>query len=85
MPRLAADHLSLFARTNFRGRRRLFGIKRADRRSHMYVIGKTGTGKSTLLETLLRQDIGNGGAARSWTRTAVSGAAPCLDTGAVPG
>jgi len=54
------DHLSFFGRTNFRGNRRLFGVQRADRRSHMYVIGKTGTGKSTLLETLLRQDIGNG-------------------------
>jgi type IV secretory pathway TraG/TraD family ATPase VirD4 len=51
---------SFFARTNFRGRRRLFGVKREDRRSHMYVIGKTGTGKSTLLETLLRQDIARG-------------------------
>ena len=55
-----SDHLSFFGRTNFRGNRRLFGIQRADRRSHMYVIGKTGTGKSTLLETLLRQDIGKG-------------------------
>jgi type IV secretory pathway TraG/TraD family ATPase VirD4 len=52
--------LSFIARTNFRGNRRLFGIQREDRRSHMYVIGKTGTGKSTLLETLLRQDIGKG-------------------------
>ena len=55
-----SDHLSFFGRTNFRSNRRLFGIQRADRRSHMYVIGKTGTGKSTLLETLLRQDIGKG-------------------------
>src|SRR5439155_2915563 len=30
------------------------------RRAHMYIIGKTGTGKSTLLETLIRQDIQNG-------------------------
>ena len=37
----------------------MFGIKQADRRHHMYVIGKTGTGKSTLLETMIRQDIGN--------------------------
>lgn len=52
--------LSFFGRTNYRGDRRLFGIGRGDRRSHMYLIGKTGTGKSTLLETLLRQDIGRG-------------------------
>ncbi len=46
-----------FAETNFRNQRTTFGIKQADRRSHMYVIGKTGTGKSTLLEALIRQDI----------------------------
>jgi type IV secretory pathway VirB4 component len=50
----------LFARTNFRNERRIFGIRQADRRAHMYVIGKTGTGKSTLLETLIRQDIARG-------------------------
>ena len=49
-----------FAETNFRTRRQTFGIKQADRRSHMYVIGKTGTGKSTLLEALIRQDIAAG-------------------------
>ena len=37
--------------------RKRFGIKQADRRSHMYILGKTGTGKSSLLETLIRQDI----------------------------
>ena len=50
----------LLARTNFRDERRIFGIRRADRRAHMYIIGKTGTGKSTLLETLIRQDIVRG-------------------------
>jgi GTPase SAR1 family protein len=50
----------LFARTNYRNERRVFGIRRADRRAQMYVIGKTGTGKSTLLETLIRQDIARG-------------------------
>src|SRR5206468_10547205 len=45
---------------NFRNEHKRFGIKRADRRAHMYIIGKTGTGKSTLLETLIRQDIENG-------------------------
>ena len=49
-----------FARTNFRSERRTFGIKRADRRAAMYVIGKTGTGKSTLIETLITQDIAHG-------------------------
>lgn len=49
--------LSYFARTNHRRPHRVFGIKQADRLSHTYVIGKTGTGKTTLLETLLTQDI----------------------------
>ncbi len=52
------DHdLAVFARTTFRGQARPFGVRIADRRSHMYVIGKTGTGKSTLLETLIRHDV----------------------------
>jgi CxxC-x17-CxxC domain-containing protein len=49
-----------FGRTNFRNTDRLFGIKRKDRRQHMYVIGKTGTGKSVLLHNLIIQDIANG-------------------------
>jgi hypothetical protein len=51
---------SFFARTNFRNKGVLVGIKQADRLSHMYVIGKTGTGKSTFLETLAVQDIVHG-------------------------
>jgi hypothetical protein len=54
------NRLTVIARTNWRNSRRPFGIRRADRRSHMYVIGKTGTGKSTLFETMIRQDIQNG-------------------------
>jgi type IV secretory pathway VirB4 component len=49
-----------FARTNFRNKGIPVGIKQADRLSHTYVIGKTGTGKSTLLETLALQDIAHG-------------------------
>jgi len=52
--------ITLFAETNFRNERVRFGIKQADRRAHMYIIGKTGTGKSTLLETLIRKDIYSG-------------------------
>jgi len=54
------NSLTCFARTNFRGGGRVFGIRRSDRRNHMYMIGKTGVGKSTLLETLIRQDIEKG-------------------------
>lgn len=51
------DDISYFARTNFRNRGRLFGIRQADRLSHLYIIGKTGVGKSTLIETLALQDL----------------------------
>ena len=60
MPPDSDDSIAFFARTNFRNERITFGIKRADRRAHMYVIGKTGTGKSTLMETLVTQDIAHG-------------------------
>ncbi|HUZ45941.1 MAG TPA: type IV secretion system DNA-binding domain-containing protein [Terriglobia bacterium] len=49
--------ITLIGRTNYRNQYKAFGIRQADRRAHMYVIGKTGTGKSTLLETMIRQDI----------------------------
>ncbi|HEX4961655.1 MAG TPA: type IV secretion system DNA-binding domain-containing protein [Thermoanaerobaculia bacterium] len=52
--------ITYFARTNHRNTGTPFGIRRADRRNHMYAIGKTGTGKSTLLKTLILQDIENG-------------------------
>lgn len=43
-----------------RGKTVRFGIKEKDRSRHIYVIGQTGTGKSTLLEMLAMQDIRNG-------------------------
>ncbi|MBN9360716.1 MULTISPECIES: type IV secretion system DNA-binding domain-containing protein [unclassified Devosia] len=43
--------------TNARSDRRRFGIKQRDRLSHVYIIGKTGTGKSSLIEAMARQDI----------------------------
>ena len=49
-----------FARTDFRNANRLFGVKRTDRRQHTYVIGKTGTGKSAMLNNMIVQDIANG-------------------------
>lgn len=51
------DQPSFFAVSNHHGSKRRIGIAQADRLSHMYIIGKTGVGKSTLLEILLRQDI----------------------------
>jgi len=54
------NEISFFARTNFRNQERIFGIKTDDRRRHMYVIGKTGMGKTNLLENLAIQDIKHG-------------------------
>ncbi|MGC9046570.1 MAG: type IV secretion system DNA-binding domain-containing protein [Minisyncoccia bacterium] len=54
------DQIVFFGKTNFRGIKKLFGIKKKDRRQHMYVIGKTGTGKTALLHNLVVQDIANG-------------------------
>jgi ABC-type phosphate/phosphonate transport system ATPase subunit len=50
-------NISYFARSNFRDKRTLVGIEQPDRLLHLYVIGKTGVGKSTLIETLARQDL----------------------------
>jgi hypothetical protein len=46
-----------FAVTNFRNTHKKFGIRPKDRRGHMYIIGKTGTGKSTLLGNMIISDI----------------------------
>jgi len=54
------NRITCFARTNSRGQSVPFGIKAKDRQRHMYVIGKTGMGKSTLLENMAAQDIQNG-------------------------
>lgn len=45
------------AKGNFRGNERIFGVKNKDRRQHAYVIGKSGTGKTTLLKNMVLQDI----------------------------
>lgn len=52
--------VSFFGETDYRNEKYKFGIKRADRRRHVYVVGKTGSGKSKLLELLLISDIQNG-------------------------
>lgn len=57
---LPNSDISYFGETNGRAPHRTFGIKQADRLFHMYVLGKTGTGKTTLLETLALQDIWSG-------------------------
>lgn len=52
--------ITYFGKTNFRNTDHVFGIKRKDRRQHMYVLGKSGTGKSVLLSNLIVQNINNG-------------------------
>ncbi|MEY2665317.1 MAG: hypothetical protein RLZZ480_422 [Candidatus Parcubacteria bacterium] len=54
------EKITYFAKTDARGAYVPFGIKAKDRQRHMYVIGKTGMGKSTLLENMAAQDIMNG-------------------------
>jgi len=54
------SHLTLVGRTNWRGMQRPFGIRTDDRHAHMYVVGKTGAGKTSLLETMIRQDLLSG-------------------------
>jgi hypothetical protein len=54
------EQVTYFAETDSRNKRLRFGIKGKDRSRHVYVIGKTGMGKSTLLENLAIQDIQNG-------------------------
>jgi len=54
------ERVTYFAATDSRGKSIPFGIKAKDRDRHMYVIGKTGMGKSTLLENMAIQDLRNG-------------------------
>jgi Type IV secretion-system coupling protein DNA-binding domain len=58
------ERVTPFAITNYRDIRKAFGIKQKDRRGHVYLIGKTGTGKSTLMANMMIADIkqGNGAA-----------------------
>lgn len=54
---LPQDELAIFGKTNFRHRDHRFGIKTDDRRRHMYIIGKTGMGKSYMMEGMAIADI----------------------------
>src|SRR4051794_3088502 len=59
---MSAEPLIFIGRTKWRDMSKPFGLWPQDRRAHMYVVGKTGTGKSSLLEGMIRQDVlaGNG-------------------------
>ncbi len=57
---LSDPGICFFGQTNFRSERVAFGIYRTDRRRHLYVVGKSGSGKSKLLELLIKNDIDTG-------------------------
>ncbi len=52
--------VNFFAKTEFKNEEKIFGIKDPDRRKHVYIIGKTGTGKSTLIANMAIDDIRKG-------------------------
>lgn len=54
------EKITYLGRVDYRNKQIQFGIKQKDRTRHTYVIGKTGMGKSTLLENMIIQDINNG-------------------------
>ncbi|MFA5937000.1 MAG: type IV secretory system conjugative DNA transfer family protein [Candidatus Paceibacterota bacterium] len=55
------EEVSFIGRTNYvaslEEKKFIFGIKRVDRRRHLYIVGKSGVGKTKLLELMIRQDI----------------------------
>jgi len=63
LPKLGeSEEVAIFGETNYQNERITFGIKQRDRRHHLYIIGKTGVGKSKLIELLVQSDlkVGNG-------------------------
>ena len=54
------EEICIFGATSFRNREATFGIKQDDRRRHVYIIGKTGMGKTSMMENMAIQDIHNG-------------------------
>lgn len=54
------NEINLLAETTFRNLRRKFGIKIDDRRRHVYIVGKTGMGKTVMMENMAIQDIQQG-------------------------
>lgn len=55
-----AEKITYLGKVDYRNKQITFGIKQKDRTQHTYIIGKTGMGKSTLLENMIIQDINNG-------------------------
>ncbi len=57
VPEEMREELNLFGKVEFKNKEHIFGLQREDRRRHMYVMGKTGTGKSTLLANMIINDL----------------------------
>ena len=55
--KIGEKDISLFGITNYHNNFDKFGIKRADRRRHLYTVGKSGSGKSKFLELLIKEDL----------------------------
>jgi hypothetical protein len=51
------DELTVIGETNFRNNFKVFGIKKDDRRRHIYIVGKSGVGKSVLIENMAVNDV----------------------------
>jgi len=57
---MANGDINFFAETTFRNTDKKFGVKTDDRRRHVYIIGKTGMGKTAMLQNMAIQDIRDG-------------------------
>ena len=57
---MSSNEINFFAETTFRNMRKKFGIKTDDRRRHLYVVGKTGMGKTAMIQKMAIQDIQKG-------------------------
>lgn len=57
-----ASDLTILGNTDYRGEKITFGVKKEDKFRHMYIVGKTGTGKSVFLSNMIISDMkqGNG-------------------------
>ncbi len=52
--------INFFAKTEYKNKPAIFGLKKDDRRKHLYIVGKTGTGKSTMIANMAINDMRNG-------------------------
>ena len=57
IPTQQDGNISFFGSSNYHGSSQVFGISQHDRQRHLYMVGKSGSGKSKCLELLIKQDI----------------------------